>query len=83
LRNALLPFITMFGLMLPGFIGGSVIFEQIFAWPGLGRLGYEAILARDFPVILTLNFIAAVLTLAGTLLSDILYSAADPRIRLQ
>jgi len=83
LRNALLPFITMFGLMLPSLIGGSVIFEQIFAWPGLGRLGYEAILARDFPVILTLNFIAAVLTLAGTFLSDILYSAADPRIRLQ
>jgi peptide/nickel transport system permease protein len=83
LRNALLPFITMFGLLLPGLIGGSVIFEQIFAWPGLGRLGYEAILARDFPVILTLNFIAAVLTLAGTLLSDVLYSVADPRIRLQ
>jgi len=83
LRNALLPFITMFGLLLPGLIGGSVIFEQIFAWPGLGRLGYEAILARDFPVILTLNFIAAVLTLAGTLLSDVLYSAADPRIRLK
>jgi peptide/nickel transport system permease protein len=83
LRNALLPFITMFGLLLPGLIGGSVIFEQIFAWPGLGRLGYEAILARDFPVILTLNFIAAVLTLAGTLLSDVFYSAADPRIRLQ
>ena len=83
LRNALLQFITMFGLLLPGLIGGSVIFEQIFAWPGLGRLGYEAILARDFPVILTLNFIAAVLTLAGTLLSDVLYSAADPRIRLQ
>ncbi|HEY7559203.1 MAG TPA: ABC transporter permease [Candidatus Binatia bacterium] len=83
LRNALLPFITMFGLLLPGLIGGSVIFEQIFAWPGLGRLGYEAILARDFPVILTLNFIAAVLTLAGTLLSDVLYSAVDPRIRLQ
>lgn len=83
LRNALLPFITMFGLLLPALIGGSVIFEQIFAWPGLGRLGYEAILARDFPVILTLNFIAAVLTLAGTLLSDVLYSVADPRIRLR
>jgi len=83
LRNALLPFITMFGLLLPALIGGSVIFEQIFAWPGLGRLGYEAILARDFPVILTLNFIAAVLTLAGTFLSDILYSIADPRIRLR
>ncbi|MGB0911227.1 MAG: ABC transporter permease [Nitrospirales bacterium] len=83
LRNGLLPFVTMFGLLLPGLIGGSVIFEQIFAWPGLGRLGYEAILARDFPVILTINFIAAVLTLAGTLLSDILYAMVDPRIRLQ
>ncbi|MGE0822436.1 MAG: ABC transporter permease [Candidatus Binatia bacterium] len=83
LRNALLPFVTMFGFLLPSLIGGSVIFEQIFAWPGLGRLGYEAILARDFPVILTLNFIAAVLTLAGTLVSDILYAVVDPRIRLQ
>jgi peptide/nickel transport system permease protein len=83
LRNALLPFVTIFGFILPGLIGGSVIFEQIFAWPGLGRLGYEAILARDFPVILTLNFIAAVLTLLGILLSDILYAFVDPRIRLQ
>jgi peptide/nickel transport system permease protein len=83
LRNALLPFVTMFGFLLPGLIGGSVIFEQIFAWPGLGRLGYEAILARDFPVILTLNFIAAVLTLAGTFISDLLYVLVDPRIRLE
>lgn len=83
LGNALLPFVTMFGLLLPGLIGGSVIFEQIFAWPGLGRLGYEAILSRDFPVIMTLNFMAAVLTLAGTFLSDILYAVVDPRIRLQ
>jgi peptide/nickel transport system permease protein len=82
LRNALLPFVTMFGFLLPALIGGSVIFEQIFAWPGLGRLGYEAILARDFPVILTLNFIAAALTLAGTFVSDILYAVVDPRIRL-
>jgi peptide/nickel transport system permease protein len=82
LRNALLPFVTMFGFLLPGLIGGSVIFEQIFAWPGLGRLSYEAILARDFPVILTLNFMAAVLTLLGILISDILYAVVDPRIRL-
>lgn len=82
LRNALLPFVTMFGFLLPGLSGGSVIFEQIFAWPGLGRLGYEAILARDFPVILTLNFMAAVLTLLGILISDILYAVVDPRIRL-
>jgi peptide/nickel transport system permease protein len=82
LRNALLPFVTMFGLMLPGLIGGAVIIEQIFAWPGIGRLGYDAILARDFPVILTLNLFAAALTLAGTLLSDLLYAAVDPRVRM-
>jgi len=83
LRNALLPFITMFGLMIPGLIGGSVIIETIFSWPGLGRLGFEAIMNRDFPVILTLNFITAILTLIGTFLSDILYAVADPRIKLQ
>jgi peptide/nickel transport system permease protein len=82
LRNALLPFVTMFGLMVPGLVSGSVIVEQIFAWPGLGRLGYDAILARDFPVILTLNFFAAALTLAGTFLSDVLYAVVDPRIRV-
>ena len=81
LRNALLPFITMFGLTIPGLIGGSVIFEQIFSWPGMGRLGYEAILARDFPIILTLNFMTAILVLVGTLVSDILYAVVDPRIK--
>jgi peptide/nickel transport system permease protein len=82
LRNGLLPFVTMLGLLIPGLIGGSVIFETIFAWPGIGRLGYEAILARDYPVVIALNFIAAVLTLVGTLLSDLLYMVVDPRIRL-
>jgi peptide/nickel transport system permease protein len=83
LRNALLPFVTLFGFLIPGLIGGSVIVEQIFAWPGIGRLGYEAILARDFPVILTLNFFAACLTLLGTFVSDVLYAVVDPRIRLE
>ncbi len=82
LRNALLPFVTMFGLILPGLIGGSVIIESIFSWPGMGRLAYEAILARDYPVILTINFVSAVLVLAGTFISDILYFVVDPRIRL-
>jgi peptide/nickel transport system permease protein len=82
LRNALLPFVTMFGLILPGLIGGSVIIESIFSWPGMGRMAYEAILARDYPVILTVNFISAVLVLAGTFVSDILYMVVDPRIRL-
>ena len=81
LRNTLLPAVTMFGLLLPGLIGGSVIFEQVFAWPGLGRLGYEAILNRDYPVILTLNLFVAALTLAGTTLADTLYAVADPRVR--
>ncbi len=82
LRNALLPFVTMFGLILPGLIGGSVITESIFSWPGMGRMAYEAILARDYPVILTVNFVSAVLVLAGTFISDLLYLMVDPRIRL-
>jgi peptide/nickel transport system permease protein len=82
LRNALLPFVTMFGLILPGLIGGSVIIESIFSWPGMGRMAYEAILARDYPVILTVNFITALLVLAGTLVSDLLYMVVDPRIKL-
>jgi len=82
LRNALLPFVTMFGLILPGLIGGSVIIESIFSWPGMGRMAYEAILARDYPVILTVNFVSAVLVLAGTFVSDLLYMVVDPRIRL-
>ncbi len=82
LRNALLPFVTMFGLILPGLIGGSVIIESIFSWPGMGRMAYEAILARDYPIILTVNFLSAVLVLIGTFVSDILYMVVDPRIRL-
>ena len=82
LRNALLPFVTMFGLILPGLIGGSVIIESIFSWPGMGRMAYEAILARDYPLILTVNFVSAVLVLAGTFISDLLYLVVDPRIRL-
>jgi peptide/nickel transport system permease protein len=82
LRNALLPFVTMFGLILPGLISGSVIIESIFSWPGMGRMAYEAILARDYPIILTVNFVSAVLVLAGTFISDLLYLVVDPRIRL-
>ena len=82
LRNALLPFVTMFGLILPGLIGGSVIIESIFSWPGMGRMAYEAVLARDYPIILTVNFVSAVLVLAGTFISDLLYLVVDPRIRL-
>lgn len=82
LRNALIPFVTMFGMIIPGLIGGSVIIESIFSWPGLGRLGYDAIVARDLPVVLSINFISAVLVLIGTTVSDVLYAVVDPRVKL-
>ncbi|MFC1501204.1 ABC transporter permease [Elusimicrobiota bacterium] len=80
-RNALLPVITILGLSLPVLIGGSFIFETIFAYPGMGRLGYEAIMSRDYPVVMAVGTIAAVLTLLGNLIADITYAWIDPRIR--
>jgi len=82
-RNALLPLVTSLGLLLPGLLSGSVIVEQIFGWPGLGRLYFDAILARDYPLILGLTFFTAVLTLGATLLADLLYAAADPRVKYE
>jgi peptide/nickel transport system permease protein len=82
MRNALLPVITILGLSIPGLIGGSVIFESIFAIPGLGKLFYEAIMMRDYNMIMGSLTIGAVLTLAGNLIADICYSIADPRIRV-
>jgi peptide/nickel transport system permease protein len=67
--------------MLPDLIGGSFIFETIFAYPGMGRLGYDAIMARDYPVLMGIGTIVAFLTLIGNLLADVLYAFADPRIR--
>ncbi len=83
LRNALLPIITIFGFLIPGLIGGSIIMESVFAWPGIGRLAYQAVLARDYPVVMTINTITAVLVLIGNFVADILYGIADPRIRYQ
>ncbi len=79
--NAVLPLLTLFGLLLPALLSGSVIVERIFAWPGLGRLYFDSILARDYPVILGLSLLSAVATLAATLASDIAAAAADPRVR--
>jgi peptide/nickel transport system permease protein len=81
LRNALLPIITLFGFLIPGLIGGSIIMETVFAWPGIGRLAYQAVLSRDYPVVMTINTITAVLVLIGNFVADILYGIADPRIR--
>jgi len=81
LRNALLPVVTILGMSVPGLLGGSVIFESIFALPGLGRLFFEAVMARDYPLIMAALVITSVLTLVGNLLADISYAYVDPRIR--
>ena len=82
LRNALLPLITMLGLTIPRLFAGVVIIEQIFQWPGMGRLAIEAILSRDYPILMGLTLTSAIMVLLGNLLADILYGVADPRIRL-
>jgi peptide/nickel transport system permease protein len=82
LRNALLPVVTILGLSLPGLIGGSVIFETIFAIPGMGQLFYMAVMSRDYPTIMGILFIGALLTLLGNLLADVSYAIVDPRIRV-
>lgn len=81
LRNALLPAITLLGLSVPGLIGGSVIFESIFSIPGMGQLFYQGVMARNYPLVMGILVITAVLTLVGNLLADLAYAAADPRIR--
>lgn len=82
-KNALLPVVTIIGLSVPGLIGGSVIFESIFAIPGMGRLFYDSVMARDYPTIMGVLSVGAVLTLFGNLLADLAYHAADPRIRVE
>lgn len=81
LRNALLPIVTIFGLSLPGLISGSVIVETIFAWPGMGRLAFQAVLARDYPLIMGTSVFSVFLLLFGNLVADILYGVVDPRIK--
>ncbi|MCE5193879.1 MAG: ABC transporter permease [Nitrospiraceae bacterium] len=83
LRNALLPIITILGLSIPGLIGGSVIFEQIFSIPGMGRLFFSSAMSRDYPTIMGILTIGAVLTLIGNLVADISYAFVDPRIRVR
>lgn len=82
LKNALLPVVTILGLSIPGLIGGSIITETVFSIPGMGRLAFEAVMARDYPVIMAELVISALLTLVGNLIADIAYSWADPRVRI-
>jgi len=81
-RNTLIPLVTLLGLSLPALIGGSVVIEQIFTWPGMGRLFFESIRERDYPTIMGLTLMFSVLTLLGQLLADMLYCVVDPRVSL-
>ncbi|MBI4558906.1 MAG: ABC transporter permease [Candidatus Hydrogenedentes bacterium] len=83
MRNSLIPIITLLGTLLPALIGGSVIIESIFSIPGMGRLSFEAILSRDYPLIMGILSIDAILTLVGLIISDMLYATVDPRIRFE
>ena len=82
-RNALLPLITLLGLTIPYLISGSVIVEEIFQWDGIGLLFFESIRTRDYPTAMGLTVLGAVVTLLATLLADLLYAVADPRVRLE
>lgn len=83
LRNALMPIVTILGLSVPGLIGGGVIFETIFAIPGMGQLFYSSTMSRDYPTIMGILVIGAILTLVGNLIADISYALVDPRIRVK
>ncbi|MBT8461643.1 MAG: ABC transporter permease [Gemmatimonadetes bacterium] len=80
LKNAMIPIITIYGMSLPLMLGGATIVETIFAWPGMGRLTVDAVVGRDYPVILATTMVAAVLTVLGSLLADVGYAAVDPRV---
>jgi peptide/nickel transport system permease protein len=83
LPNALLPVITILGMSLPGLISGSVLVETIFAWPGMGRLAWEAATGYDYPVVMGVSFMAALLTILGNLAADVAMAALDPRIQVR
>jgi peptide/nickel transport system permease protein len=79
-RNTLIPLVTLIGLTLPSLLSGAIILEMIFNWPGMGTLFFESLRERDYPTIMGLTLMFSVLTLAGQLIADILYSVVDPRV---
>ena len=81
-RSALIPVVTVVGLSLPTLVGGAVLTETVFAWPGIGRLAVGAVFERDYPVIMGNLVIVATLTLVANLVADVTYSLIDPRIRV-
>ncbi|MBN1483052.1 ABC transporter permease [candidate division KSB1 bacterium] len=82
LANTLIPVVTLLGLYLPMLLGGAFIIEVIFAWPGMGRITYDAIFAKDFPLLMAVNFFVAVMVLVGNFIADLLYNLIDPRVRI-
>lgn len=82
LRNALIPIVTLIGLSIPTLFAGALITETVFIWPGIGKMGYDAIINRDYVLTVGFSVFMAVLTLLGNLLSDVLYAVVDPRIKL-
>lgn len=79
-KNTLIPVVTLLGILLPALISGSIILEYIFSWPGVGALYFDAVLSRDYPTVMGLSFITAVLVLLSTLVADLLYTSVDPRV---
>ncbi|WP_372070934.1 ABC transporter permease [Tistrella mobilis] len=82
LRNALLPMITLVGLQFPTLLGGALVTETVFSWPGMGRLFLDSLEYRDYPVVMGILMLSALMVMAGSLLADVLYAVADPRIRM-
>jgi peptide/nickel transport system permease protein len=82
-RNTLIPLVTLFGLTLPSLLSGAVILEQIFAWPGIGQLFFEAISQRDYDTLMGLTLLFSVMALIGQLVADVLYAVVDPRVSYQ
>ena len=80
LKSAMLPVVTVVGMSVPRLLGGSIIVDSVFAWPGIGRLGYDAVLRRDYPTIMGLTMLTAAFVMVVNLVVDILYSLVDPRI---
>jgi peptide/nickel transport system permease protein len=81
-RNALLPLITVLSLRLPVLVGGAIVVEAVFQWPGMGQLSVQAIQQRDYPVLMGLTIMISIIVLSANFIADVLYAYADPRIRV-
>jgi peptide/nickel transport system permease protein len=81
LRNAVLPLVTLLGIAIPDLFGGSLIIEQIFTWPGIGRLAFESAISKDYTMVMGIVVFVGFLVIIGNLIADVIYGLLDPRIR--